>query len=237
LVSNEPQGDIDGPQDGPQTIDLQRNWEYLRATWTWLTATPGRLELSRRSPRTSAILAGAAGAATFFERRNQMINLSQTSSTKLVNFVLVLGTQALLVAGLSATARGQRRAAQNGDEEVPVFREYRGVQIGMAADEARKKLGGLKDKGDDQDFFVINDKETAQVVYDKAHKVSAISVDYLSGAAGVPTPRAVVGSDIEPKPDGSLNKLVRYQKAGFWVCYNKTAGDSPLISVTIQKIE
>jgi hypothetical protein len=168
-----------------------------------------------------------------------MNQISSMSLTKLVRFVLVLATQALLAFSLSfATAQAQRRAAaQNGDEETPVFHEYRGVQIGMAADEARKKLGGAKDKSEEQDFFVINDKETAQVVYDKAHKVSAISVDYLSGAADVPTPRAVVGSDIQPKPDGSLNKLVRYQKAGFWVCYNKTAGDSPMISVTIQKIE
>ena len=166
-----------------------------------------------------------------------MIKLSKTSLTKLVNFVLVLGTQALLVAGLSATAQGQRRAAQNGEEEVPIFREYRGVQIGMAADEARKKLAGLKDKNDDQDFFVINDKETAQVVYDKSHKVATVSVDFLSGAPGILTPRAVFGADIEPKPDGSVYRMVRYTKAGFWVSYNKTAGDSPLISVTIQKIE
>jgi hypothetical protein len=166
-----------------------------------------------------------------------MNHLSRTSLTKLVKFVLVLAMQALLVTSLPATARGQRRAAQNADEEVPVFREYRGVQIGMAADEARKKLGGLKDKSDEQDFFVINDKETAQVVYDKAHKVSTLSVDFLSGAPGVPTPKAVVGADIEPKPDGSMYKMVRYTKAGFWVSYNRTAGDSPMISVTIQKIE
>jgi len=165
-----------------------------------------------------------------------MNHLSRISLTKLIKFVLLLATQALLASSLSS-ATAQRRAAQNGDEETPVFHEYRGVQIGMAADEARKKLGGPKDKSEEQDFFVINDKETAQVVYDKAHKVSAISVDYLSGATDVPTPRAVVGSDIQPKPDGSQNKLVRYQKAGFWVCYNKTAGDSPMISVTIQKIE
>src|SRR2546425_221541 len=103
-----------------------------------------------------------------------MIHLSETSLTKLVKSLLVLVAQALLVAGLSsATAQAQRRAG--GDEETPVFREYRGVQIGMAADEARKKLAGLKDKSDDQDFFVINDKETAQVVYDKSHRVSTLS--------------------------------------------------------------
>ena len=168
-----------------------------------------------------------------------MNRLSKMFLTRLIRFVLLLAIQALLAASLSfAAAQGQRRAAaQNADEESPVFREYRGVQIGMTAEEARKKLGDPKDKGDEQDFFVFNDKETAQVVYDKAHKVTTLSVDFLSGAAGVPTPRAVVGADIQPKPDGSMYKMVRYTKAGFWVSYNRTAGDSPLISVTIQKID
>ena len=102
---------------------------------------------------------------------------------------------------------------------------------------ARKKLGRPKDKGDAQDFFVFNDNETAQIVYDTAHKVVTVSVDFLTGASGVPVARAVVGSDIEAKPDGSMYKMVRYPKAGCWVSYSRTAGDSPLTSVTIQKIE
>ena len=145
-----------------------------------------------------------------------------------------MAVQLFFVAQLPASAQTaatiQRNRAQGADE-VPVFREYRGVEIGMAADEARKKLGGPKDKGDEQDFFVLNDKETAQVVYDKAHKV------YVSGAAGVPVPKAVVGADITPKSDGSMYKMVRYTKAGLWVSYNRTAGDSPLITVTLQKID
>jgi hypothetical protein len=152
---------------------------------------------------------------------------------------LVLATQALLLAGLSATtANGQRRAAQSAAEEpTPVYREYRGVQIGMTMEEARKKLGDPKDKGDGQDFFVFNDKETAQVVYDVTHKVVTVSVDFLSGAPGVPEPKAVVGADIPPKADGSLYMMVRYPKTRCWVSYNRTAGDSPMVSVTIQKIE
>jgi hypothetical protein len=127
-------------------------------------------------------------------------------------------------------------AAQQKDDK-PVFSEYRGVQIGMAADDVRKKLGHLKDKGDAQDFFVLSDNETAQIVYDTAHKVVTVSVDFLSGATGVPVPRDVVGSDVPGKPDGSMYKMVRYPKAGCWVSYSRTAGDSPLTSVTIQKIE
>jgi hypothetical protein len=139
----------------------------------------------------------------------------------------------LTVAGLLSPAVAQRRNA----EEEPVFREYRGVQIGMTADEARKRLGGPKDKSDEQDFFAFSDNETAQVVYDKAHKVVTISADFLSGAKDIPTPRLVLGADIPPKPDGSVYKMVRYPKAGYWVSYFKAAGDSPLTTVTIQKIE
>ena len=64
-----------------------------------------------------------------------------------------------------------------------------------------------------------------------------VSVDFLSGATGVPVAKAVIGSDIEAKPDGSMYKMVRYPKAGYWVSFSRTAGDSPLTSVTIQKIE
>ena len=132
----------------------------------------------------------------------------------------------------SASANAQKRA-----EDEPVFREYRGVQIGMTAEEARKKLGSPKDKGDEQDFYIFNDNETAQVMYDKTHKVSALSVDFAAGAAGVPTAKTVMGADIDAKPDGSVYKMIRYSKAGFWVCYSRTAGDAPMTSITIQKID
>jgi hypothetical protein len=128
-------------------------------------------------------------------------------------------------------------AQRRGGDDTPVFREYRGVQIGMTAEEARKKLGTPKEKGDEQDFYVFDDSETAQVVYDKSHKVVTISADFLGGAKDVPTPKLVMGDDIQPKPDGSIYKMVRYEKAGFWVSYNRTAGASPMISITIQKID
>ena len=165
-----------------------------------------------------------------------MIHFSKKSFIHLITFALIIAIQILLAIGLSTTAQGQRRPAQSSDDEAPVFREYRGVQIGMTAEEARKKLGDPRDKGEDQDFYVFSDKETAQVVYDKEHKVATLSVDFMSGAAGVPIPKAVVGSGIQPKPDGSMYMMVRYPKAGYWVSYSKTAGDTPMISVTIQKI-
>jgi hypothetical protein len=126
--------------------------------------------------------------------------------------------------------------AANGAEE-PIFHEYRGVQIGWLADDVRKKLGNPADKNEEQDFYVFNDKETAQFFYEKAtHKVTAISIDFANGANGVLTPQQVFGADFEAKPDGSKYKVIRYPKVGFWVSYSRTAGDTPLITVTIQKM-
>ncbi len=129
----------------------------------------------------------------------------------------------------------QKTPVAKGDE--PVFLDYRGVKIGWLADEVRKKLGSPANKGDEQDFYVFNEKETCQIFYDKAtNKVTAISVDFMNGAREVITPQQVFGEDIETKSDGSKSRLVRYPKAGFWVSYNRTAGDTPMITVTIQKM-
>jgi len=110
------------------------------------------------------------------------------------------------------------------------------VHIGMAADEARKKLGTPRDKSAEQDFYVFNDNEAVQVYYDKTGAVTAISVDFMSGANGVPTPKEILGSDAEAKADGSIFKRIDYPKAGYWVSYSRTAGSDPTITITIQKI-
>jgi hypothetical protein len=138
---------------------------------------------------------------------------------------------------VTSAAAQTRKAAGPAVEEEPVFHEYRGVQIGWLADDVRKKLGNPADKGDEQDFYVFGDKETAQVLYDKTtRKVTTISVDFMSGATGVITPQQVFGADVDTKADGSKYKLVRYQKAGYWVSYSRTAGDTPIITVTMQKL-
>jgi hypothetical protein len=129
----------------------------------------------------------------------------------------------------------QKTPTAKSDE--PIFLDYRGVKIGWLADEVRKKLGSPANKGDEQDFYVFNEKEQCQIFYDKAtKKVTAISVDFMNGASQVITPQQVFGEDIEAKSDGSKSRLVRYPKAGFWVSYNRTAGDTPMVTVTIQQM-
>jgi hypothetical protein len=134
------------------------------------------------------------------------------------------------------TAASPTQAQQKANQVEPAFQDYRGIQLGMLADEVRKKLGQPKDKGDEQDFYMFGDNETLQIVYDKTHKVITISADFLTAAASVPTAKQVFGAEIEPKADGSVYKMVRFPKAGYWISYNRTGGDSPLTSVTLQKI-
>lgn len=150
---------------------------------------------------------------------------------------LVLLTALLFQASLPiSVAQTQKARAASGDD-MPLFQEYRSVQIGMTAEEVRKKLSNPSDKSDEQDFFIFNDNESAQVFYDKSKKVFAISVNFLNGARDLPTAKVIFGSDIPAKPDGSIYKMVRYPKAGCWVSFSRTAGDSPLTTVTVQKIE
>jgi hypothetical protein len=160
-----------------------------------------------------------------------MTRLLRSSKFWLLNRALLV-VIVLACAGVVSAQRARPTAA----EEDPVFHDYRGVQIGWLADEVRKKLGSPANKGDEQDFYVFNEKEMAQILYDKATgKVTAISVDFMNGAREIITPQQVFGADLDAKPDGSKYRLVRYPKAGYWVSYNRTAGDTPIITVTIQK--
>jgi hypothetical protein len=154
-------------------------------------------------------------------------------------FLLAVAASSLLIALSSASAQAPHRpsAPAGPEDESALFRGYRGVQLGMTAEEVRKKLGDPREKGDEQDFFVFNDSETAQIVYDKTHKVVTISADFLTAGDKVPTAKQVFAGDVEAKADGSIYKMVRFPKSGYWLSYNRTGGTSPLTTVTLQKIQ
>ena len=117
---------------------------------------------------------------------------------------------------------------------LPVFKDYRGVTIGMTAQEVRGKLDDLK-KTDGQDFLVFPERESAQIYYDDAGKVTAVSIDYFD-ISKAPSPDAVLGAAIQAKADGSMYQLNRYPEAGYWVSYNRTAGEKPIVTITMQKM-
>ena len=131
-------------------------------------------------------------------------------------------------------AASQSVAAPAGAAAEPLLREYKGVTLGMSAKDAREKLGKPAEKGEAMDFFVFSEKERARIYYQDG-KVSAISAAYIGKDGGAPSPAEVLGTEIEAKPDGSLYKLVTYPRAGYWVAYSRTPGDSPMVIITMQK--
>jgi hypothetical protein len=141
---------------------------------------------------------------------------------------------------VAAAARLTPASAQTGNNaskaEKPPYHDYKGVEIGMSQEEVRKKLGSPKDKDDSQDFYLISDNESAQIYYQNS-KVFAVSVSYMGQKASAPAPKAVIGTELQAAADGRLYKLVRYPDAGYWVSYSRIAGDEPMVTVTMQRLQ
>ncbi len=152
------------------------------------------------------------------------------------SITFLLAAICMMLAASTSNAQRKPGGPLTADEQ-PAFQEYRGVQLGMSAADVRKKLGAPRDKSAEQDFFVFNDNEMAQVVYDKTEKVIAISADFMSANNAAPSAKDVLGADLEAKPDGSMHKMVRFPKAGFWLSYSRTGGTDSVVTIQLQKIQ
>lgn len=146
-----------------------------------------------------------------------------------------LGVILLLL--MAIVAKGQSGHSQAGHSQVqqPLYTEYRGVRLGMTAEEARAKLGVPAMKSDEQDFYVFSANETAQIIYTD-QKVVTISTDYMGGI-GAPDHKSVVGEGLLERPDGSLFRMVIYDSKRFWVSYNKSASEMPVVTITIGNLK
>lgn len=137
--------------------------------------------------------------------------------------------------GQVANATLKPKTSTTNAEAGPLLSDYRGVKIGMPLKDARASVDRyLKSKGDRQDILVFSDTESAQIYYDAAGKVMAISVDYFVKNGNAPSPTDVLGMNVSAKPDGSMYAMKRYPAAGYWVSYNRTAGESPIVTITMQ---
>ena len=150
---------------------------------------------------------------------------------------LAAGTLTFIMLAPVISHAQRNRAPVDDPEERPAFSEFKGVRLGMTAAESRKKLGSPRAKSVEEDFYLFNDTHQAvQVLYDKAGAVTTISIDFMSGSSAIPSPKEVLGTEADTKPDGSLFKLLRYPKAGYWVSYSRTAGTEPTTTIIMQKI-
>lgn len=172
-----------------------------------------------------------------------MISVSSQSSlrTFLVSILFAAATLAAAALPCAAQARkAEQKFAQAAPPaaqlEEPRYREYRGVRLGMTAAEVRAALGAPKESEGRQEFYAISDGEMAQVFYDARRNVWAVTVSYIGGQGKAPTPEQVFGGPVEVKPDGSIYKMVKYERAGYYVAYSRDAGDAPFVTVVMQKL-
>lgn len=118
-----------------------------------------------------------------------------------------------------------------------VIKDYRGVFVGTDRDQVHQKLGKPKDESTGEDDFELSDTESARVFYDEAKKVKALVITYSGNVNAAPKPIDVIGEAIEPRPDGGMYKMVRFEDKGFWVSYVKTTGDNPSVMITVQSLK
>ena len=159
-------------------------------------------------------------------------------SSRIIRLSVPFAAALIFMALSPVVLRAQRPkdALDSDADNRPAFSDFKGVSIGMRADEARKKLGNPREKSAEQDFYMFGDNQAVQVYYDKAGTVSAISIDFMSGANAIPSCKNVLGTEAEKKPDGSVYKLIRYPKQGYWVSYSRTSGADATVTITMQKI-
>ena len=108
--------------------------------------------------------------------------------SKFIRSTFLLVPAILIVCSIASAQTAQQqevavnsKASTAAASNVPVYADYRGIKIGMVADEVRSKVNGIK-KGDGQDLLTFSEHESAQIYYDDKGKVTAISIDYFGDA-------------------------------------------------------
>jgi hypothetical protein len=151
--------------------------------------------------------------------------------------IVMFLTSALITRAQNARPGAKQVQAHAAGLDAPLFHDYKGIQIGISATVVHEKLGAPKDPSDTQDYYIFSEHEMLQVFYDEAHTVMAFSVTFVGDKDDVPTCAAVLGSQLEPGADGNIYKMVRYAQAGYWVSYNRISGESPVTTITVQRLK
>lgn len=144
----------------------------------------------------------------------------------------------LLVLLWALSVNGQAQTAQK-KAHLPILQDYKGIKIGMTAADVRAKLG--KAQSDDKDGFlyVFGEEETAQILLDNEQKVKTVSVMYDGANLKAPKFEDIFGKEVTPEKQdsGAVYKMVKYADAGYWVSFNRAAGDKSMTILVMQKIQ
>ena len=109
--------------------------------------------------------------------------------TLLASALLAVAVSPVVPVGHAQTVQNQQPKSPDAaapGQATPLYKEYKGVRLGMSADEVRQKLGRPKEAGKEQDFFVFSDNERARVYYDSAHKATAVISTFIGKASNAP---------------------------------------------------
>jgi hypothetical protein len=168
----------------------------------------------------------------------QAVRVARRRLLVLVVAAMMLAMPATSLAALQTTKNEIGKAVKPAVETTkPLYEQYRGVAIGAEQSVVHEKLGNPTSSDDGSDIYILSDNESTTVYYDKDKRVLAIATTYSGAKANAPTPQSIFGVDVAAETNGSISKMVRYTDAGYWVSYNRLAGDEPLVILTIKKIE
>lgn len=122
---------------------------------------------------------------------------------------------------------------------TPYVHDLRGISIGMEPDEVLEKLGKPKVSDNAGMLFSFSNKEMAQIGIGPKGKVRTIALIFEKSTEDTPDLEDIFGPTAEAtvNEDGSVYKMVRYEKHGFWLAYNRSGGKTPMTTITMRRIE
>ncbi len=158
-----------------------------------------------------------------------------------LKFALVIGILAISAfsVALQGTADAPKRIVALAPTPEPSeiqFRSYRGVSIGMSAEQARQKLGTPKERSNSGDYYVLSPGESVQLIFEKDLSIKSLTVNYTGDLKSAPSPKDVFGVDVKKEADGSITKMMSFPKDGYWASFVRTGGKETMIVVTLQKL-
>ena len=119
---------------------------------------------------------------------------------------------------------------------TPFIHSVRDVELGMAVDEARKKLGRPEVEDATGMYFTLSGGDAVQIGLDDDKKVRTAALIYGAGSKSAPTLKDIFGNDVD-NVEGDTYKIVRYPDAGYWVSYSRSnSKDKPIVVVTMRKL-